>query len=268
MIQISILGCGWLGLPLAKRFLENNFAVNGSTTTVEKLLLLSNLGIDPYLISLTEKEVIGEITRFLENSKVLIIDIPPKLRGFEPENFVQKIKNLIPFIENSSLKKLIFVSSTSVYGDTNQVVTEQTVASPDTESGKQLLETEQLLLQNTNFETTIVRFGGLVAADRHVAKMLSGKINIQNPLSAINLIHQDDCIAIILKIIETQSWNQVYNAVSPYHPNRKEYYQNKATFFDLPKPLFDENGISNGKIVDSSKLILDLNYQFIWTENI
>ena len=36
-MQVSILGCGWLGLPLAKSLIEKGFSVNGSTTSVEKI---------------------------------------------------------------------------------------------------------------------------------------------------------------------------------------------------------------------------------------
>jgi len=50
MTQISILGYGWLGLPLAKVLLENGFSVKGSTTSVEKISVLENSGIQPYLI--------------------------------------------------------------------------------------------------------------------------------------------------------------------------------------------------------------------------
>jgi 3-hydroxyisobutyrate dehydrogenase-like beta-hydroxyacid dehydrogenase len=53
MTQISILGCGWLGLPLAKALLENGFAVKGSTTSQEKLSVLENSGIQPFLIALS-----------------------------------------------------------------------------------------------------------------------------------------------------------------------------------------------------------------------
>ena len=35
--KIGIIGCGWLGLPLAKEFISNNYKVKGSTTTKEKL---------------------------------------------------------------------------------------------------------------------------------------------------------------------------------------------------------------------------------------
>ena len=44
--KIGIIGCGWLGLPLAKEFVSNNYKVKGSTTTKEKLEILENEGID------------------------------------------------------------------------------------------------------------------------------------------------------------------------------------------------------------------------------
>jgi len=81
MTQISILGCGWLGLPLAKALLENGFLVKGSTTSVGKLSVLKNLGIQAFQIELSETKIQGEVDSFLENSKILIIDVPPKLRG-------------------------------------------------------------------------------------------------------------------------------------------------------------------------------------------
>ncbi|HOD09928.1 MAG TPA: SDR family NAD(P)-dependent oxidoreductase, partial [Flavobacterium sp.] len=96
MKQISILGCGWLGFPLAKSLLQNGFSVNGSTTTLEKMAILENAGINAFQIALSEEEIVGEMFNFLSKSEVLIIDIPPKLRGNSNENFIQKIKNLIP----------------------------------------------------------------------------------------------------------------------------------------------------------------------------
>ena len=96
--------------------------------------------------------------RFCRKADTLIIDIPPKLRGTNKENFVEKIKVLIPFIEKSSVKNVLFVSSTSVYGEENDIVTEESPLNPDTESGKQLVEAEQLLQNNTNFKTTVSAF--------------------------------------------------------------------------------------------------------------
>ena len=119
MTKISILGCGWLGLPLAKALTANGFSVKGSTTSAEKLSVLENSGIKPFLISLESKNVSGEMDAFLNESSILIIDIPPKLRGDNAESFVDKIAFLIPFIEKSVIEKVLFISSTSVYRDDN-----------------------------------------------------------------------------------------------------------------------------------------------------
>lgn len=265
MTQISILGCGWLGLPLAKVLLENGFSVKGSTTSIEKLSVLQNSGIQPYLIALSENETTGNLSDFIENSKILIIDVPPKLRGSATENFVSKIKNVIPFIEKSTIENVLFISSTSVYGDTSTAlsVTEETEALPETESGKQLVQTEQLLQNNPNFKTTILRFGGLIGDDRHPIKFLAGRKNIENPNAPINLIHQDDCIGIVQKIIALNSWNEIFNAVTPFHPSRKEYYTQKAVDLNLALPEFNVENSSFGKTISSSKIENLLKYSFI-----
>jgi nucleoside-diphosphate-sugar epimerase len=268
MTQISILGCGWLGLPLAKALLENDFSVKGSTTSNDKLSMLKNSGIQPCLISLSEDEIVGNLTDFLENSKILIIDVPPKLRGSEKENFVSKIRNLIPFIEKSAVENVLFISSTSVYGEDNLIVTEETELNPDTESGKQLVQAEQLLQSNPNFKTTILRFGGLIGEDRHPIKFLAGRTNIENPNAPINLIHQEDCIGIILKILrqaqnDKLEWNETFNAATPFHPSRKEYYTHKAIEFNLPLPKFNSETLTFGKTIDSSKIEKVLGYTFV-----
>ena len=124
MIRISLLGCGWLGFPLAKSLLGKGFIVKGSTTSIEKISVLKAAGISPFLISLGGNEMASEMDSFLQNSEILIIAIPPKLRSEASENFVSKIQSLLPFIENSSVKKVLFVSSTSVYADDNSTITE------------------------------------------------------------------------------------------------------------------------------------------------
>mgnify|MGYP000880177604 CR=1 FL=1 len=264
MKQISILGCGWLGFPLAKSLLQNGFSVNGSTTTLEKMAILENAGINAFQIALSEEEINGDIDSFLSHSQILIIDIPPKLRGNSNENFVAKIQNLIPFIEKSSVEKVIFVSSTSVYSDaiSMDLITEETIPNPDTESGKQLLEAEKLLQNNSNFTTTVIRFGGLIGEDRHPIKFLAGRENLENPEAPINLIHQLDCIGILEGILEKNCFGETFNAVAPFHPSRKVYYSKKAMELDLPLPKFDESKPSVGKIISSEKVMTVLGYEF------
>lgn len=266
--NIAILGCGWLGLPLAEQLLEKGYSVKGSTTTTEKLQLLTEKGITPFEIKLCEQKVIGNIQAFLKNTNILILDIPPKLRAINPESFVQKIEALVPFIEQSAIKKILFVSSTSVYSDEVSYgkVTESYTPNPDTESGRQLLQVENTLRNNTSFKTTVLRFGGLIGADRHPVKHLAGKENLENPDAPINMIHLEDCIGIIQKILKAENWGNTFNAVAPYHPTREEYYHKKATEMQLPLPKFVHSKPSVGKIISSEKVQQVLHYSFRKTD--
>ena len=263
MTQISILGCGWLGLPLAKSLLQNGFLIKGSTTSLEKISLLESDGITPYLVRLEEQQISASVADFLADSQILIINIPPKLRGGSTENFVAKITTLLPFIENSTVEKVLFVSSTSVYGEDNEFVSEVTVLNPDTEGGRQLAIVENVLQKNSRFQTTILRFGGLISDDRNPVRFLSGRDNIENPDAPINLIHQDDCIGIIEKIIALNSWDETYNAVAPFHPTRQEYYTQKATELNLALPKFAALNTIVGKTILNNKVIEVLDYSFI-----
>lgn len=263
--KISILGIGWLGFPLAKKLIEIGHEIKGSTTSESKLELLMSNTIQPFQIELSENNVVGNIEGFLEDSEILIIDIPPKLRSNPTENFVAKIKLLVTEIEKSTLKNVVFISSTSVYADDFPIVEidENSATNPDSENGKQLVESEQLLLSNPNFQTTILRFGGLIGEDRNPIKYLAGKTDVDNPDAPINLIHQDDCIGIIAEILnQVQHDNNIFNAVAPHHPTRKEYYSKKAIENNLSLPIFDDSKNSIGKLISSKKIEDVLNYNF------
>lgn len=268
MTKISILGCGWLGFPLAKALLKKGISINGSTTSEDKLPILKEAGINSFLVNVESEGISESIDLFLAESEILIIDIPPKLRASQSLStpsemaFVNKIKNLIPFIEKSTIKNVLFVSSTSVYGDDNDFITEETILNPETESGKQLHLAENLLLENQNFETTILRFGGLIGEDRHPVKFLAGKENIENPDAPINLIHQNDCIGIIEAILNLSKWNELFNAVAPYHPTRAEYYTQKAVEKNLSLPKFSSQQSNIKKVISSEKIERILNYKF------
>lgn len=262
MKKISILGCGWLGLPLAKSFITEGFSVKGSTTSPEKISVLEDSGIQAFRIEISESEIKGTTDSFLEDSEILIVDIPPKLRRETSENFVKKIQNLIPFIEKSTVKKVIFISSTSVYADDNSIITDTSKPNSDNKSGRQLAEAEHLLQSNQNFKTTVLRFGGLIGDDRHPINFLAGRKGLENPDAPINLIQQSDCIRIIESIIKLDYWNETFNAVAPFHPTRKGYYTQKAIEFNLALPEFNEDQPSFGKTVISNRLENVLNFKF------
>lgn len=262
--QISVIGCGWLGLPLAKQLVAANYKVKGSTTSSNKIPDLKSNGIDGFYVELTQDGIIGEIETCLSGSEILILNIPSGLRKHPEANFVKQVSLLVPYIEQSSIENVIFVSSTSVYKDEVSIptITEDTIPHPDTKSGKQLLKVEKLLQANRHFSTTILRFSGLFGPNRHPATYLSGKMAVKNPDAPVNLIHLNDCIKIIIKILEKNVWNKIINASSQPNPSKKEYYTSVCKKLNLSIPSFTTHPISKGKLIDSKKLIQLLKYEF------
>ena len=262
--QISIIGCGWLGLPLAADLVKKGYNVKGSTTSLDKIELLKEKGIFPFVISISEEGITGAIEDCLKDSEILIINIPPGLRKNPEANFVKQMDLLCRHIESSDIKKVLYVSSTSVYEEALDIplITEEIAPNGQSYSAKQLIGAEHVFKLNPNFETTILRFGGLIGGDRNPAKYLSGKENAQDPEGPVNLIHRDDCIAIIQNIITNTNWNTVFNAVAPQHPSRETYYTSLCETQNLPLPHFDHSTPSKGKIISNEKVERILNYVF------
>ena len=246
MKTVSILGCGWLGKPLAISLLKKGFTVNGSTTTISKIEELSSLGIQPYLIDIA---IENQIEDFL-NADILIIAITNKE--------ISDFKRLITRIQKSQVKKVIYISTTSVYPSLNKVMSEisETVNSP-------YLQIEDLLRENINFKTTIIRFSGLFGKDRHPANWFQNGREIPQPNGFVNMIHQDDCIQIIQKIIEQDCFGEVFNACCNHHPTRKEFYEKAKKNKGLEAPVFKENEELQWKIISSEKVQKVLKYKFI-----
>lgn len=140
---------------------------------------------------------------------------------------------------------------------------EEDAGNPESLSGEALLGVEKVLLEESSFRTTVLRFCGLMGYDRSPVKFLGRMTTLTNANQPANLIHRDDCIGIIYEVIRQGAWGEIFNACSPGHPLRKEYYARAAELsgIDLP-PLEGEQGDAPFKIIDSAKLEKVLGYRF------
>jgi nucleoside-diphosphate-sugar epimerase len=257
--MISILGCGWFGLPLGKALVEQGYKVKGSTTSALRSGELQCAGIRPYVVDLSPGDTI--IDEGLFDCDVLIIAIPPKLRKGEYSEYLSKIQLIKDNIIKFNIRKVILISSTGVYLEVDRHVDESSNIDPDTPSSRTLLEAERLLMNDPDLQTTVVRFGGLIGPGRHPGRFFAGKKDIPNGQAPVNLIHLDDCIGIIKSIIEQDAFGDIFNACAPQHPQKQIFYTKAAANAALPAPHFiDELG--DWKIVDSKNLSAILNYQF------
>lgn len=256
---ISILGCGWLGTALGKNLLQKGYIVKGSTGTNDRYNELEFTGIQPFYIRIEPESIDIDYFSFF-NTDVLVIAIPPKRVENITAVFPGQIKKIIEIIRQMNIPKVLFVSSTSVYEPVNKEVREGNEGEPEKPGGRAILKAEKILFNENDFQTTVVRFGGLIGANRNPGRCLAGKKNVPAN-TPVNLIHRDDCVAILSQIIEKNIWGEVFNACCPEHPSKKEFYSKAAEVSNLPAPEFADIQ-ENYKIINSEKLVQRLGYTF------
>ena len=257
MSYLGILGCGWLGIPLAKYLSGLGFQIRGSRTSKKGVFELEKKNIKGYKVILNDKRVNG-IVPFIDELETLIISIPPKKKSNE-KLYLEQIKILLEYIISSSIKRVLFLSSISVYGYENKTYNEKTKPLPKTFSAKALYESEKLLLQ-INISTTIIRLGGLIGKDRNPIYKLEGK-KIKNPKGRINFIHQFDAIRGIASLVCNVKLQGVFNLVTPHHPIREEYYRHIADKFHLSNPKFQKD-TEYVRVIEANKItdVTSFNY--------
>jgi nucleoside-diphosphate-sugar epimerase len=283
---ISVLGCGWLGRPLGARLAAEGARVRGSTTTPAKVGGLRADGIEPFVLRLDpnlalepagrhEGEDADAAQERFFGSDVLVLNVPPP-RGRDDggDHHRRQIGAVQRAAAAGGVAWVIFASSTGVYPSADRTVSEEDVA-PGGEppsfgtqraTGALLQDIEGRLLEADGFETTVLRFAGLYGGDRHPGRFLAGRTGLARPEGAVNLIHRDDCIGIVMALLAADDRSAVvgeaFNACADAHPSRRVLYTRAAEALGLDPPTFDESDASTGKVVDNRKLKDALGYRY------
>lgn len=263
-MKISILGCGWLGLPLAKQWVRRGHQVKGSTTQADKLRVLRAAGIEPFWLQLTpEPKGIG--WDYFLDSEVLIINIPPRLERAGADFHPAQMTHLLPLIAESSLQKIVYVSSTSVYPELNRTLVEADVQTPESSAAPALVIAENLIHALPQ-ATVVLRMGGLMGYERIPAKYVSGKQNLNTGDIPVNYVHRDDAVDVVLRVVESVDTYRgtTFNVVAPQHPTRRQVYAASVSVGDFAMPTFVASSEQPFKIISSHKLCQQLDYEFIY----
>ena len=253
-MEISIIGLGWLGEPLAKFLQRKGFGVKGSTTSREKAERLALEGIASFPLQFNPLPF-GQAREIFFDTEVLVINIPPNTNPIAKNFHGQQIKAIRTWAEKANIPKLIFVSATSVYPSINQIALESDELTVENTDNRILLEAENLLWKDKPYDLTVVRLGGLLGDDRIPGKYFSNKENVRGHLP-VNYIYRNDAVRLLDWIIERQLWNQTFNGVAPMHPSRKEVYELTAQLYNFPPPLSYVQPIaSSWKKISSQKIM-------------
>lgn len=263
-MQISIMGCGWLGQPLARQLSRDGHNIAATCRSETKQKQLQQLGFTAHLFNLGDRLNSETILAVLQ-ADWLILNIPPDSKQVQPEFFTEQMSVLIQQAKSHGTKRLLFISTTAVYGEAQGEINEQSPCIPTTLSAQAHLKIEQQVLECFGQKACILRLSGLVGPNRHPAKHLAAKTNLNNARQAVNLIHQQDIIAAIKLIIQHPHFGHILHLSAHEHPTRENYYQWACNKLNLVPPTFihSENG-SPGKLINAqwtcNTLGLDLKY--------
>lgn len=262
--RISIVGLGWLGLPLAHSLNTNGFQIQGTYSNPKRFAECEALPFPCKRIHFSEHQIEGDWDELINQTDILIINIPPK-RNQSGEirytNFIQHIINQTP-----SNISVVFISSTSVYGNLDIKITEDIEPQPVTLSGQALLKSEILLKTHFKDQLTILRCSGLIGPNRHPGRFLAGRLDVSNPNGLVNMVHQKDCIQIITKVIKQHALGYTLNLCSDQHPTRHVFYTETAELLQLPKPQFNSDSSISIKYIDNTKSKELLNHTYLTLE--
>ncbi|EPR68892.1 NAD(P)H-binding protein [Cyclobacterium qasimii] len=260
-MTISIIGLGWLGIPLAEAFQQIGVNVKGTTTSLGKKHSLEQQGIVCEVLNLTP-ELSGPAPKNIFDTDILFINIPPSTRTKPSGHHPRQIEIIKALAMEHGIKKIIYISATSVYPTNNQVAKESDTLDLNNTGNQALFNAEQILQKDKTYDLTIVRFGGLLGDDRIPGKYFSGKENVSGDVP-VNYIHRQDAVKSILWLVEHNLWNETYNIVSPEHPIKREVFEKNAADVGFPPPAtYATEGSQTWKEISSEKWC-KTNFQFI-----
>ena len=156
MYKISLLGCGYLGFPLGIKLLESGHHVKGSTTSLLKFKQLKKSGILPYLIKLESMDSLD----FFE-SDILVLTLPFKKTFTDPVIYKDQIQIVCDQVRMSSIKHIVFTSSSSVYPKDKRLYISSDHFIPTNTRSEVLLECEKMLNALENISVVTIRLGGI-----------------------------------------------------------------------------------------------------------
>lgn len=263
MKKVAIVGLGWLGMPLALALTARGWQVTGSKTTQDGVEAARMCGIDSYPLRLEPQLVCeAEDLDALMNVDALVITLPARRSGEGEDFYRQAVQEIVDTALAHHIPRIIFTSSTSVYGNTQGTIKESTPRDPVTSSGKVLKELEDWLHHLPGTSVDILRLAGLVGPGRHPGRFFAGK-SAPDGQHGVNLVHLEDVISAITLLLQAPRGGHIYNICAPLHPAREIFYPQMARELGLETPVFSQHaGSGTGKLIDGNRICHELGFEY------
>jgi nucleoside-diphosphate-sugar epimerase len=241
-MNVAILGAGYLGKEVASLWSKKSHHVTVTTRDPDRLEGLSHVAQKCVILKDSDVEILAPL--ILENELLLVT-----IAASNPDNYesaylktAQAIRQIA--FESQTIRRIIYISSTSVYGDHQGLwVDETSELKAKSDQAKILIETERVYesLREIGWHVSILRLAEIYGPERELSKRLrslEGQLLQGTGLNYSNMIHKDDAVAAIDYTLRHQLLG-TYNLADDDHPTRQELYKEVALKFKLPAPRWN-----------------------------
>lgn len=244
MQRITIVGLGWLGLPLAQAWqLAGGVAYGSCRTAIKQQQLLAG-GIQAFCWQ-------AGTPPDLPPAEGLVLALPPGQIARAPGcDYATTLHQLVQAASLRGYQQVLHVSSTGVYGaaDTGD---DAVPVHPDSERGELLWRAEQAVRQG-GLPWTIVRSAGQIGPGRHPGRFLSGR-EVKQGGAPVNLVHQQDLVRMVTALLQRGARGETFNLCAPDHPSRSLFYGAASRQLGLPLPVFQDQ-LTSGRCIDGRRV--------------
>lgn len=232
------------------------------TRSPERAAALRSAGMIPIVQDLAEPWQAGKLDGF--DSVLYSVGFDRAGVHSMREVYVDGLRQVLAHLAET--RRLIYVSSTGVYGDAEgELIDERSECHPQREGGRLCLEAEQLIRESDVAPVSLVlRAAGIYGPGRipnRSALEKSGALQVE-PDSWLNLIHVEDLASVIEHASDNVLPHDLYNVADGCPVQRRDYYGYLGKTLGMAAPQFapiqPEGGEprrgSSNKRIDASQL--------------
>jgi nucleoside-diphosphate-sugar epimerase len=280
-MRVLIVGCGYVGLPLAAELVIQGHAVYGLRRSSSADDALNAAGVTPLRADITQPDSLNKLPRDFD----WVVNCVASGGGGVAEYwqlYLQGMVNLTGWLAPTTqrthvnIPRVVYTSSTGVYGQNDGLLVDETsLTEPLSETARVLVMAESFLMARAaerKFPAMILRAAGIYGPERGylLKQFLRGDSRIEGSGARIlNMIHRDDLIRAIIAVLERGREGEIYNVVDDAPVSQLDFYQWLAARLNKPlPPTIDEDaatprkrGLTN-KRISNAKLKADLGFEF------
>lgn len=246
MADRLVFGCGFLGRAVAKRWAARGDRVVAVTRSDARRAELESLGLIPLRADVTRAETLVDLPEC--ETVLYAVGWDRRTGQSRHDVYVEGLKNVVERLPPP--RKLLFVSSTGVYGHADGAwVDETSPCRPRREASVAIYAAEQLLSRGPlATRTVILRMAGIYGPGRmlRASELASRSAMPVAENSFLNLIHVEDAAEIIAAVADRVDPPELFNVADGQPADRREYFSFGAELLGLPPPQFIEPEATGG----------------------